>query len=141
MIVMGVDPGTATGVAIFDIEKDFNALNLVNGFQAMLYEPEEYEDALPWLAEQADLIVIERYDIGPATIRKTRQLEALYLIGATRYECRRHKTEFDIQARADAKNAFNDDLLRRYDVWTGVTHSRDATRHALLALRRQGFRL
>lgn len=49
------------------------------------------------------LVLCERYVITPQTIKMTRQLDALELIGWTRYTCLEIGARFKLQSPADAK--------------------------------------
>lgn len=71
---------------------------------------------------------------------RTWQPAALEIIGALRWLCWQHKTQFAIQSPADAKRFATDDKLKTIGWWTPTKggHANDAYRHLLLAAVRGG---
>lgn len=131
MMIIGVDPGGTTGlVKLLDGE-------VVDDGQF------DFVGTVRWLNNEiplADLVVVERFVISGRTMTGSREgaMDALNLIGVCRAMCELYGARLMQQTPADAKNAFNDDVLRRtgyYDKVKGK-HARDALRHALLAVRK-----
>jgi len=127
--VLGIDPGGTTGVALLDVSPLRVAV-------AQEYSPVDMLENLRWLVRQADLVSIERYTISTRTLKLTRQLDALYIIGATTMVCYEEHVLLELEMPVNAKSAFPDDVLKLYGVGSSSKHVRDALRHALLALRR-----
>lgn len=130
-MILGVDPGGSTGLALIDAVK--MSLEFVGKLPI-----EEFYEHIPNLVSQAGAVGIERFTIGPQTLRHSRQPEAMYAIGATLAECHRQDVMVDIQTPADAKRSFPDHVLKELGVWDKNEHIRDAIRHALLCARRRG---
>jgi len=140
--IIGIDPGTTTGIVLLDVTqqqiKIIDALQPSSG-RACRWLAEEFRDSRVAI----DAVAIERFTISARTIRGTRSgaLEALYTIGAIRYLCDQAAVPLAMQAVSTAKNAFNDDRLRRLGLArkTHGPHERDALRHALLYASTQGL--
>lgn len=128
---MGVDPGKTTGVVMLELPQmriaESMQMSVVDAFSTLRY-----------LVSQADVVAVERYTISARTIQKTRQPDALHIIGILRFLCHELSTPMQLQLIADAKQSFSDETLRQLGVWDRSKHVRDATRHALLAARRSG---
>ena len=131
-MIIGVDPGGLTGLVLY------------RGPGTRIYHAQlPFEEAVQWLATEvpaADLVAVERFTIAGRTLSGTRAgaNDATQMIGACRALCVLHGVKFTLQSPADAKNAFNDRVLKDISVYSDVTggHARDALRHALLAERR-----
>ena len=141
LVVLGVDPGKTTGLALvrwtdtgtapLSVEQT-NWEAAADTCRNLLLT---YGDVVPFV------VACERYTITMQTLKKTRQLEALYCIGglitAVRWyggvACR----GLHVQTPGDAKGVVTDALLRKlgwYDMTVGMDHARDALRHATLWL-------
>lgn len=88
---------------------------------------------------RVDLVVCEAFIISERTTKSAsdgwKRGRELMFIGATEFMCRQTGVEFVTQTPADAKSFATDEKLRRMGWWTaGKDHSRDASRHMLLAL-------
>lgn len=131
MMIIGVDPGGTTGL-----------VKLLYG-HVVDDEQLDFIGAVRWLNSEiplADLVVVERFVISGRTMTGSREgaMDALHLVGVCRAMCELYGVKIMQQTPADAKNAFNDGVLRRtgyYDKVKGK-HARDALRHALLAVRK-----
>lgn len=135
MRILAVDPGGTTGIALKDFCcEPFNEAPgtwMPVGFQrtASLLEQKI-------LYDECDLVVCERFTIGPSTRGKSTRgsNEAIELIGLTRYFCSKQDVPFEEQAPADAMSFVPDSRLRMIGWYkTGEDHQRDAMRHCLLA--------
>lgn len=143
--VLGVDPGTTTGLALAAFGVDAPAA--------------VWSDQLPWdeasdeLArrleelryirdsEQGDAIAVgERFIINAKTAQKGQQgaEDAMGMLGVLRRECRLTGVELaPLQQASAAKNMVRDDALRSMHFYApGVPHANDAYRHVVfLAVR------
>lgn len=86
-------------------------------------------------------IAIERFVIGPATLKNSQQTDALEIIGAVKYIATLHKATVDMQTPADAKRFATDARLKRLELYKGskFDHANDATRHLVVWLARHGW--
>lgn len=128
--ILAIDPGGTTGIA------------LTRGATALVKAEtpgRDYAyDAIEALIHDADVVVCESYIITPATIKKSRQYDALYIIGATEYMARKSSTPFLLQPPS-AKQFASDGKLRMLGWWyAGSDHVRDALRHALVYSVKEG---
>ncbi len=127
MKIFSVDPGMGTGWAFWD-----------DGLLASFGETDHEQfskDIDQWFA-RLDVVVCEDYIITPQTLKKTRQLYSLHLIGFLKYRCLAVGTEFVLQKPGDAKRFADDDKLKLLDWWhpTKDGHQNDAIRHLLTYL-------
>lgn len=86
-----------------------------------------------------DLIVIEDFRISTATVKKTRQYDALYIIGALRYIA--WKAGVNLEMHLPHEREFATNARLKEMGWRNITeggHADDATRHLLVTLVRQG---
>lgn len=131
--VIAVDPGGTTGLAAW-----------APGIGLHLVELKPNE-AVDWLAEVAQgalkkHFVVERYIITPATAKMSQQHDALEIIGALKYLVRAHGHTLTMQTPAEAKAFSTDEKLKNLGWYhPGKPHARDASRHALLYLAKQGI--
>lgn len=132
MIITAVDPGRTSGFVTLS----------TSSWKFIRHEEVKFEDALMRLSElldAPDVIVVERFTVSMRTIRATRQMEASYLIGAIMYWGIMSDRPVILQSASDAKTAFGSRLIATAGLWTKSPHTRDATRHALLVARRNGY--
>jgi hypothetical protein len=128
MRVFAVDPGGSTGFAEWNDGK----------FRAW-WEP--WEEACVTvhreLATDVDHCCCESFHISAQTARKSTagSLQAIELIGVSRYLARVYDVNFTTQSPSEAKMFSTDSKLRALGMYTkGVDHPRDATRHLVLFL-------
>ena len=130
--VLGVDPGNTTGLALLSIEAHTPELARVAA--------EDFETTVSvirdFVVTSTTGVAVERYTVGPQTLRKTRQPTAMWVIGVVMAVCQWAGVPCELQAPSDAKMAFRDERLHSLGLWTSSPHTRDATRHALLYARR-----
>jgi hypothetical protein len=134
-VVLAVDPGGMTGWVVW---------NGGDGSGVELEGQQDYED----FCEQLDLlfsfpaghfyrpthIIVEAYDITGETLRKSRQYEALYLIGVLKYIAHREGVELIISQRSNKAFSTDDRLDAAH--WLSrpkheLRHQNDAKRHLL----------
>ncbi len=132
--VVAVDPGGTTGLALWSPEMGLTLRELAPA-----------DSAVDWLADTARSLkkatfVVERYIITPATAKMSQQHDALEIIGALKFLVRRHGHAMVMQTPAEAKAFSTDAKLKRVGWYSpGEGHARDASRHALLFLAKQGI--
>lgn len=136
--VLAVDPGGTTGWA--------------SGYYKGVY-PEfhsgEVRDWMEWCARVHSIlmagdfdwtVVVERYTVTSETAKKTRQYDALEIIGVLRYLCHLTETPFVMQTPAEAKAFATDRKLHHMGWFTrGRGHANDAARHLLVYTAKAGL--
>jgi hypothetical protein len=137
-IIIGVDPGKETGVAVYDMA--------MHTFLQHWSAPSAafvdwlYQFFVTWCASDTVLIACERFDISPGTAKlgRTAVNWSIEQAGVCRHLARRHGQGFVLQDRATPKHMAPDALLKQVG-WhkPGPDHVNDATRHVVLALARQ----
>lgn len=136
--ILGIDPGGVTGIILLDWAGELPATPEDSRVVAQTQlNPDDAEDFIADLINDGkiDHVAIEKFTIGPGTVKMSRQYDALYVIGAVRYMARTSGVDLLMQQPASAKNAYSDTWLRQLG-WHGKVagrHARDALRHALLA--------
>ena len=139
MRLLAVDPGHTTGLAYKRFDNRFPPEEFfIPPLTEMPVGFDECVDAIRAniIACAPDLIVYERFQITPATAKKTTggSNEAIELIGVTRFLARQYAVPLEEQKPADAMSLVTDEKLKRIDWYTpGKDHARDAMRHLLLA--------
>ena len=128
-VVLAVDPGLMTGWVVW---KDGEILD---AGQSAYFDFCDYVDELFRTSDARPThIVCERYEISAETLRKSRQYEALELIGVLKYFAHREGAEYVASQRSN-KTFSNDDRLRAAG-WLARPkhenrHENDAKRHLL----------
>lgn len=131
--VVAVDPGGTTGIAVWSPDLGLS-----------LREIAPASNAVDWLADIARgpkvTFVVERYIITPATAKMSQQHDALEIIGALKFIARKYNHPLVMQTPAEAKKFSTDAKLKTVGWYQpGHGHARDASRHALLFLAKQGI--
>jgi hypothetical protein len=131
VVVAAIDPGLLTGVCMVNF-------GFVPGARTYLVEAAEleFDDMLAWfdrVVPRADVIVSERFIIGPQTVGKSQAPWSLRVEGVQFAVCAKHGKEPVLQSPAEAKALVSNDLIRRLDLWYkgGAGHALDAVRHAV----------
>lgn len=132
-IYIGIDPGRATGIAIWH-----------NG--AIVSQQERtieqvYEFLRSGTKGEAEPVHIqcEWFTISARTIRTAVDYSALHLIGAIQYQAYVSGWTLAFTNPADVKGKFPDAALKQAGLWHKSDHVRDATRHLLVPLIAQGL--
>lgn len=146
MIVVAVDPGKVTGLALFLYSGAGDPVLLSSGE----YEVWPYVDALEDMLRTARAhnevpeVVCERFIINAQTIKNSQAPFSIEQIGILKLVVR--STGLDpekivLQSPSDAKKMFPNDALRKLGYWTSGTagHDKDAMRHGLLRLVKRGW--
>jgi hypothetical protein len=124
---VGVDPGLVTGVAVYEPGQLFQSYEVTRPHIMNL---------LRQVVREGDVVCIEKFTISMQTVRKTRQPDALQIIGATQELCRLKGAQLIIQEPAPAKRIGSYEVLRKLD-WHRLTkdnHANDAASFVLMAL-------
>lgn len=128
-LIVGVDPGGTTGLAWL----------LNDRFESVDLAPLEALDKIDELARRKmpTIIAVERYTITAQTIKKTRQYDALEVIGASRWIAHRYRCTFLLQSPGEAQRAGNREVLRVLGWWAkGADHRNKAAAQVAFALQR-----
>jgi len=146
MIVIAVDPGKTTGLAVFSYEPGTEPVLKSSGEYEVWRFVEELQGAilLARSVNETAEIVCERFVINAQTIKNSQAPFSIEQIGITKYVMYQHGIDPDrliFQAPSDAKKMFPNDALRRLGYWTVGTagHDKDAMRHGLLRLVKKGW--
>ena len=125
MRVMGVDPGGTTGWAVWDDgEIAASGQSSFKDFVGVVID---------W-AVCTQTVVCERFTISEHTLRKTRQPDALYVIGFLMGYAELEGYEVELSPTS-AKAFATDDKLKAYGWWVpGQRHNNDARRHLMVWL-------
>jgi hypothetical protein len=148
MIVVAVDPGKATGLAVLswdpDLDKDPEVL------YSLEVQPDtfadEVETALQYM-NQVELLYVacESFVINAQTVRNSQAPYSLEQIGVLKHLCRRagyDPSNIAFQAPVNAKNMFPNPALKKLGLWHkgGEGHALDAIRHGALRLVKAGWK-
>lgn len=125
--VIAVDPGLTTGWAALYPDGEFRSGETKGPYEFLRTVYRLLKDqAFDWT------LVVERYTITPETIKKSRQTDALEIIGALKFFAKHYNTGWAMQTPAEAKSFATDAKLRRMGWYQqGLGHANDASRHLL----------
>lgn len=148
MIVVSVDPGKASGIAILFWDKDSGKdPEVLYSFEV---QPEEFADAVDTALkymDQADVLYVacESFVINAQTARNSQAPWSLENIGVLKHLCRRagyDPLNIAFQPPVNAKNMFPNIALKLLGTWHrgGEGHANDAIRHGLLRLVKAGWK-
>ncbi len=132
MNILTVDPGLATGIAMWvDTPKD-------SSFQSEIVESGAIYDKLNRLIPVFDVVAFETFTITAKTVKMTRQNDALELIGVVKFLCWMHDKPWAPQSPGDAKAFVSNAWLRKLGWYhPGAGHDNDAARHLFLFMSRR----
>ena len=141
--VLSVDPGKATGMALFSLEQGQDPVMLWSGE----YQQDEY--AKP-IRETLNLrpeveVVCERFTINMQTVKNSQAPYSLEQIGILKQcliDAGRKADDIYFQSPADAKAMFDNPKLKKLEYWHrgGEGHALDAIRHGLLRCVKVGWK-
>jgi hypothetical protein len=141
--VLSVDPGKATGMALFSLEQGQEPVMLWSGE----YQQDEY--AKP-IRETLSLypeveVVCERFTINMQTVKNSQAPYSLEQIGILKQclmDAGRNVDDIYFQSPADAKAMFDNPKLKKLEYWHrgGEGHALDAIRHGLLRCVKVGWK-
>lgn len=142
--VLSVDPGKATGMALFSFETGQEPVLVWSG------EFQQHEYAAPIRAAlatvQGDLeVVCERFTINAQTVKNSQAPYSLEQIGILKQcllDVGRPADDIYFQSPADAKAIFPNPALKKLGYWHrgGEGHALDAIRHGLLRIVKSGWK-
>lgn len=142
--VLSVDPGKATGMALFSFETGQEPVLVWSG------EFQQHEYAAPIRAAlatvQGDLeVVCERFTINAQTVKNSQAPYSLEQIGILKQcllDVGRPADDIYFQSPADAKALFPNPALKKLGYWHrgGEGHALDAIRHGLLRIVKSGWK-
>lgn len=142
--VLSVDPGKATGMALFSLVAGQEPVMVWSG------EFQQHEYAAPireaLATVQGDLeIVCERFTINAQTVKNSQAPYSLEQIGILKQclmDAGRPADDIYFQSPADAKAMFPNEALKKLGYWHrgGEGHALDAIRHGLLRLIKSGWK-
>lgn len=142
-IVLSVDPGKATGMALFTREHEAEPVLVWSGE----YQQEEYAQPIrETLRMYPDVeVVCERFTINAQTVRNSQAPYSLEQIGILKQclmDAGRKPDDIYFQSPADAKAMFDNSKLKKLEYWHkgGEGHALDAIRHGLLRLVKTGWK-
>lgn len=143
MFVLSVDPGKATGMALFSFEKGEEPVML----WSKELQFEEYAAPIREAYAQCGpdlLVVCERFTINAQTVRNSQAPFSLECIGVLKQIMLDNGVSVDaikMQSPADAKAMFDNKKIKKLEYWHtgGEGHALDAIRHGLLYLVKLGW--
>ena len=145
--ILSIDPGKATGMALFFAETGQEPVMLWSGeFQQEEYAKPIREALAFYGPEDGDLeIVCERFTINAQTAKKSQapfSLEQIGILKQCLMDDGRAADDIYFQSPADAKAMFPNEALKKLGYWHrgGEGHALDAIRHALLRLVKSGWK-
>ena len=145
-LVLAVDPGKATGLALFEHEAGKEPVLM----WAMEVQQHEYAGPIRAALQLADLsglpleVACERFTINAQTVKNSQAPYSLEQIGILRQclmDAGRAPDDIYFQAPADAKAMFPNEKLKKLEYWYrgGEGHALDAIRHGLLRMVKSGW--
>lgn len=144
--VLAVDPGKATGMALFSHQegsepvlewsKEVQADQFAEVVRGVLWAPEK--------RQHLD-VVCERFIINAQTVRNSQapfSLEQIGILKQCLLDSGRPMDDIYFQSPADAKAMFDNPKLKKLGYWHvgGEGHALDAIRHGLLKLVKTGWK-
>jgi hypothetical protein len=145
--VLSVDPGKATGMALFSHESGSDPVLLWSGeFQQDEYaKPIRQALALYGPEEGGIEVACERFTINAQTVKNSQAPYSLEQIGILKQcllDVDRPADDIYFQSPADAKALFPNPALKKLGYWHkgGEGHALDAIRHGLLRLVKSGWK-
>jgi hypothetical protein len=127
MYLVGIDPGLATGVAVWDLETGSLDMGLTGE-----YDPEGFFHFLRAMCSKIDSAQVEFFTISTRTVtNKTVDYNAVHLIGAIKFAAWQCGYPIEFTNPADVKVRFPDKALKKAGIWHKSDHVRDAIRHLL----------
>ena len=139
--VLAIDPGGTTGLAyvqfLVEYDDDVRVCMGTSSFRSWEDEPwfamNEVETMLrrPHPEHKLDAVVVERYVITPATLKKTAQYEALYQVGVLLFFGWNHDVPVVLQQPSVTKKLVPDASLKSLNWYRPSKggHQNDAARH------------
>jgi hypothetical protein len=141
--ILAIDPGKATGMALFSLEQGQEPVMLWSGE----YQQDEYAKPIREtlsLYPEAE-VVCERFTINMQTVKNSQAPYSLEQIGILKQclmDAGRKADDIYFQSPADAKAMFDNPKLKKLEYWHrgGEGHALDAIRHGLLRCVKVGWK-
>jgi len=145
-LILAVDPGKKSGIAVISHESGLEPRLLASGEFLM----EEYHKPILEAIQTAKEtgakleIVCERFTINAQTVKNSQAPFSLEQIGILKYLMLSNGIDPNtllFQSPSDAKRMFDNTALKKLDYWYrgGEGHALDAIRHGLLRLVKTGW--
>ncbi len=145
-LVLSVDPGKASGIALFQ----FDPVDPVLIWSGE-YQQEEYAKPIRAVIKQAteennDLdVVCERFTINAQTVKNSQapfSLEQIGILKQCMLDANLDTSRINFQSPSDAKGMFTNQALKKLEYWHkgGEGHALDAIRHGLLRCVKTGWK-
>lgn len=145
--ILSVDPGKATGMALFSFEVNEDPILLWSGE----YQQDEYAKPIRetlgqgWLEHIEVEVVCERFTINAQTVKNSQapfSLEQIGILKQCLMDAGRPADDIYFQSPADAKAMFPNPALKKLGYWHrgGEGHALDAIRHGLLRVVKSGWK-
>jgi hypothetical protein len=142
--ILAVDPGKATGMALFSLKSGSEPILEWSG------EFQQHEYAAPIRASLATVqgeleVVCERFTINAQTVKNSQapfSLEQIGILKQCLMDVGRAADDIYFQSPADAKAMFSNEKLKKLGYWHkgGEGHALDAIRHGLLRCIKSGWK-
>ena len=145
-VVLSVDPGKASGIALFEIERGEEPKLVWSGEYQMKEYAKPVREAISYALESEVVldVVCERFIINAQTVRNSQAPYSLEQIGVLKQLMLDGGLDPDnlvYQSPADAKKMFPNEALKKLEYWHkgGEGHALDAIRHGLLRCVKLGW--
>jgi hypothetical protein len=146
-LILSVDPGKATGIALFEYTPGDEPTLLWSGE----YQQEEYAQPIRKALAEALMqefpieIVCERFTINAQTVKNSQapySLEQIGILKQCMMDVGKAPDDIYFQSPADAKAMFPNEKLKKLEYWYkgGEGHALDAIRHGLLRCVKSGWK-
>jgi hypothetical protein len=146
-IILSVDPGKATGIAVFSFDGKEEPKLLESGeyLQHEFAEPIRKVLGSSVLQNLKVEVVCERFTINAQTVRNSQapySLEQIGILKQCMMDIGLDPETIIFQSPADAKAMFPNPKLKKLGYWHkgGEGHALDAIRHAVLRLAKSGWK-
>lgn len=136
LVIIGVDPGKETGLALY-FNRSLLTKDSVAASEVLTRVSRWVHNTLGKFGDNAQVIIaVERYQVGGNTVKKTRQPDAVEILGALRLIARGNpQVRVVVSNASDAKKIASPATLKRIGWWTpGHGHINDATCQIIRAL-------
>jgi hypothetical protein len=144
VIILSIDPGLASGIALINTDAPPELMKMGSWEMAPAETEDAVDQAINAYKDDFDLrVVVERFTITAETGKKSQGTWSLELIGSIKYICRINGMPMPtLQTPADAKNFVPNPRLKALSLWHkgGHGHALDALRHAVLYAVKNGYR-
>lgn len=141
--ILSVDPGKATGMALFSLEQGQEPVLIWSGE----YQQDEYAKPIrETLANFPEVdVVCERFTINMQTVKNSQapfSLEQIGILKQCLMDAGRKPDDIYFQSPSDAKAMFDNPKLKKLEYWHkgGEGHALDAIRHGLLRCVKVGWK-